>query len=133
MRIENTPPPNRNAIEAVGLYRNDNIYAYGNTIYNPSGAEIPTDIVFHETIHANRQKGNPELWWHKYLTDKEFRKEEELYAYYSQYQFLKRSRILREKELRLALEEFAQNLSIMYNLDISIPQAITALRKYRAV
>jgi hypothetical protein len=61
------------------------VFAYGDTLYNPTNAHITRDLLIHETTHAVRQGNDVEGWWNKYLNDTEFRILEELEAYANQY------------------------------------------------
>jgi hypothetical protein len=56
------------------------IFCYGQKIYNPSKVELTRPILVHEGVHAERQT-DPEAWWGRYLTDPEFRFNEELPAH----------------------------------------------------
>lgn len=62
------------------------IFAYGDTIYNPSGVGIPTPLRVHEEVHGKRQRGaGVDAWWDAYLTDPAFRFTEELKAHVAEY------------------------------------------------
>lgn len=123
-------PPNYQEIRKHFTAPKNTYYTYGNTIYNPDGNEIPEDILFHESIHSKQQQhfGVPELWWARYIIDKDFRQNQEVEAYKKQLDFIKKhtnSKIAKE-----ALEEMARNLSSnLYNLGISYQQAYTLIRK----
>jgi hypothetical protein len=82
-------PPNFQKILAVFPKANGPgvIFAYGDTIYNPSGGELPMPIVAHELVHLDQQKvaGGTEIWWDKYLVDRGFRFAEELQAHQVEY------------------------------------------------
>lgn len=62
------------------------IYAFGRTIYNPCGIQIPRSLMAHEGEHGHRQlhemnlaaDAGVELWWRTYLDDAEFRYREEV-------------------------------------------------------
>ena len=63
-------PPNYIQIKAIlGEYKGT-LYPYGDIIYNPTGKEIPEDIIIHEQVHQRQQKRfpTPEFWWMKYVT-----------------------------------------------------------------
>lgn len=60
------------------------VFTYAPTIYSPAGVKLPPDLVVHEEVHIERQT-NPAEWWDRYLTDIEFRLNEELEAYRAQY------------------------------------------------
>lgn len=69
------------------------IYAFGDTLYNPSGLPLPPAIIAHESVHGHRQLAmgprpdsttqysGPEVWWRRYLEDVQFRFDEEVYAH----------------------------------------------------
>jgi hypothetical protein len=69
------------------------IFAYGDTIYNPSGGDLPAPIIAHEAVHCYRQgemgyvpgRMNTAIWWNKYIADPTFRYEEELAAHVAEY------------------------------------------------
>lgn len=123
-------PPN---IELIKQYLNppeESIFAYGNKIYNPSKIPVYEDVVEHEKVHLKQQSEyiTPDIWYTKYLMDKDFRLEQELEAYNKQYLFLKE--IIRNKELKEALQEMAHALSHDYNLNISYNEAETKIKRY---
>ena len=62
------------------------VFTYGDTVYVPSGNPIPSDLEAHEAVHIERQS-NPAEWWARYLTDVQFRLDEELAAYRVQYAY----------------------------------------------
>ena len=66
------------------------VFAYGDTIFNPSGGEISDDLMVHESTHAGRQVdvGGPFEWWTRYMADKEFLISEEALAYGAQARFI---------------------------------------------
>lgn len=65
------------------------LYAWGDRIYNPSGVKIPPSLLAHEELHGKRQlyiktrdwEKTIRNWWEKYLTDPEFRLNEEVLAH----------------------------------------------------
>lgn len=64
-------------------------FCYGDTIFNPNGESIAPQIMAHEKVHSARQNGNPAEWWVRYLTDKQFRLDEEIPAHRAEYAFLR--------------------------------------------
>lgn len=89
------------------------IFAWGDTIFNPSGMEIGPELLAHEAIHGYRQlitealcaegKGPTpvEQWWGRYLRDESFRYEEELIAHRAEYRVLIAGEKDRNKQARL--------------------------------
>lgn len=82
-------PPNIEQIDAVFNVRGKPIiFAWGGTIYNPTGGVITPELIAHESVHGSRQVSvtrDPEEWWARYLVDPEFRLAEELPAHVAQY------------------------------------------------
>lgn len=129
MKIIHWFPPNYEEIKSALPIKKGNIYAYGNFIYNPSGGEIPEDIIVHEGVHQRQQGKEPDVWWKRYLTDHDFRRDEEVEAYRVQYSFIKKH--YPSKAHKEALNELAENLSTLYNLNITKSEAETLIRKYK--
>jgi hypothetical protein len=135
MKIKNELPPNYTEIvQALGTPSPHVIYCYGDTIYNPSGKEITPDFEIHEQVHSKQQGTAPELWWDKYLTDLQFRLNQEIEAYGEQYIFA--CKLIDEiqggaKMKKWMLKSMAEALSGKdYGGIISYSQAETAIRKY---
>lgn len=130
MRVVHEHPPIFDAIKAVMPITHDTIYAYGEALYVPSGKEVPQDILLHEEVHARQQTGiltSPDLWWQRYLIDPAFRLEQELEAYAVQFFHVKRA--YSNSAAKECLFELASNLSTMYNLNISVSEAESLIRK----
>jgi hypothetical protein len=91
MKISKEQPPNYEKILKFFDVKDENVvFAYGDTIYAPNGGDIPEHLVVHEVRHSKQQGTDPEGWWDKYLVDAEFRLEQEVQAYASQYVYIKR-------------------------------------------
>lgn len=77
-------PPNFAAIAKVfpAAHNLGTIFTYGNVIYVANGAGLPRSLIAHEVIHVKQQElyGRDE-WWDRYLTDKQWRFEQELAAH----------------------------------------------------
>lgn len=87
-KIAFTQPPNYAALVArfPAAARPGVIFTYGNTIHNPSRAQIPKHIIAHEGEHGRRQEiAGVEAWWDRYLNDAFFRLDEELRAHHVEY------------------------------------------------
>lgn len=94
MVIAKAPPPNAEAIEKVfpGVTSGERpiFFCYGRVIYNPSGADIPLQIIAHEAVHSLQQKDwGIDRWWEQYLINANFRYAEELEAHKWEYQFFR--------------------------------------------
>jgi hypothetical protein len=111
MKIVKDFPPNFADIEKTfDLEGLQPVFAYGDTLYNPGGFDIPDDLMAHEETHERQQKElGPQAWWDRYLGDREFRLMQEAEAYRNQYLFVKGkySRQVRRK----LLQDMAKNLS----------------------
>jgi len=81
----NGNPPNIEKIRAVFPLTGKEIFAWGNTIYNPGGGPIPPWLAAHEKIHMLQQGDDIEGWWDRYLVDAEWRFKQELEAHQEEY------------------------------------------------
>lgn len=93
IQIKNGYPPNYDKIkQSFDVEGKDILFAWGDTIYKPVKGDIPKHLMVHELIHCEQQKkfGGTEEWWDRYLIDSEFRLEQEVQAYASQYVYIKR-------------------------------------------
>lgn len=131
MRVVNSTPPNYAELAQLfplALERYVPLFPYGDTLYNPSGRDIPEDVMIHEEVHRRQQGEYPEVWWTRYAHDREFRLDQELEAYAAQYQWIRRS--YPYSALVDAMFEFADNLSSpLYRLDLSFGEAEALLRR----
>lgn len=112
MKIVNDFPPNIEAIrkrfEMTGFPTA--IFAYGDTLYNPSGMEIPPDLIAHEELHSKQQEiYGLQDWWTRYLEDDAFRLGQEVEAYRKQYEYAKEK--YNRDQRRWVLNEIVKNLS----------------------
>lgn len=107
------------------------VFTYGDTVYAPSGIDLSPDLEAHEQVHIGRQS-NPDEWWSKYLTDVQFRLDEELAAYRVQYGYALEhySRANR----RLLLTHISKDLSgAMYGKLITRKEAIKLITEGRKI
>jgi hypothetical protein len=113
------------------------LFAFGDTIYNPSGAVIPPPLLAHEEVHGRRQTRNAgeifratqvERWWEQYLKDPEFRYDEELYAHVAEFKAqMPYDRNLRAKLLMSTAQRL---IAPLYQYGIrSLNQAIRDLQR----
>ena len=79
-------PPNIDEISQVFPLKPGVIFAWGDTIYNPSGDKLPSWLIAHEQVHQRQQDGDPETWWARYLIDPAWRFKQELEAHRIEYQ-----------------------------------------------
>ena len=104
------------------------LFAWGDRIYNPTGIVVPKELIAHELIHGERQ-GTDEArivaWWEKYLTDSQFRFDEELPAHKAEYLAL----VKRHSNKRvLYLDYVAEKLSApLYGNMVTKKEAATAI------
>lgn len=92
MNIKQGFPPNIEKIRAVFpdiAWRA--VFTYGDTLYIQDNKEedIVPHLHIHEETHVMQQGNNPEDWWDRYLTDVEFRLQQEIEAYGRQYAYVK--------------------------------------------
>ncbi len=136
-RVENPPmkikienPPNINEIRKVfgGAVGKEVIFAWGDTIYNPSGMDIPPELMAHEKVHGDRQRGDVLGWWRRYLMEPDFRFVEELIAHKVEYQYLLECG--NRQQRRRALKTIAKRLSgPLYNRACTFKQAVKFIQE----
>ena len=121
-KIEIAEPPNFALIVAVfpEAVKPGVIFAYGDTIFNPSGVEIPPALIAHECTHLERQTGyvperlNPIIWWDRYLRDPEFRYDEELYAHVAEFEAQLEGFIDRNQRAQLLMRTARRLIAPLY-------------------
>lgn len=125
-------PPNFEIIKAAMPHANEtHVYCYGDTIFCPDGHEPKPDIIFHESIHTKQQGGNPSAWWARYLSDPNFRLDQELQAYGEQYLWLLTHVKASNSFFKWALQSMATALSgDAYGNLLSYGQAETRIKAY---
>ena len=112
MKIVNEKPPMLERIFGAGMKPDTGrvVFTYGDTIYNPSGKDVPSYLIAHESVHAIQQGDDPEGWWERYLHDAYFRLEQEAEAYAAQFAFICDS--VKDRNRRnLVLIDIASSLS----------------------
>ena len=121
------PPPNFEAVRArFPLANRRGVYfCFGDTVYVPwpSGRELDAGNLVHEGVHSERQGADPFGWWDRYLTDREFRLEEERLAYRAELLFRGQppcSRPLRRQWVKRISHMLA---SPLYDLGITVARA----------
>lgn len=88
MKIVKAFPPNYRAINDVFNVRGRAVmFAYGGTIFNPSGISISPALQAHEAVHGERQGRDPAGWWVRYIADPRFRLDEEVPAHQAEYRW----------------------------------------------
>lgn len=125
MEIKVAYPPNWLEIQTLNP-PSDAVFCFGSDIYNPSDGNIPEDVIFHESVHSERQGINPRIWWDKYIHDPNSRLEEEVFAYGGQFAFIKRHYPTHSH--KGALFDLSNNLCSIYGLQLSYAQASNLIR-----
>jgi hypothetical protein len=130
--IINERPPNFEQVHAA-FPRADQpgvLFAYYPNIHNPSGIVVPPALVAHEEVHLHRQRdAGPTKWWDQYLTDSEFRYNEELLAHAAEFRHQKHSD--RNASARLLLSTALRLVAPLYKYQPprSLAQAIKDLKR----
>lgn len=110
MKISKQQPPNYEKILSFFDVGDKNVvFAYGDTIYSPNGGDIAEHLIVHESVHSKQQGTDPVGWWDRYLIDPEFRIEQEVQAYASQYVYVKR--LYKTSVSDIFLDDIARDLS----------------------
>lgn len=131
MKVEVATPPLFDKI--VAAFPNASqpgvIFAFGDTIYNPSNIIISPPLLAHEEAHGARQL-KPEEWWDKYIVDPDFRYNEELYAHGAEFKALMKMVHDRNQRAKLMIVTAQRLLAPLYNYGVpkSLNIAIRDLR-----
>ena len=92
MRILNERPPDwiwDACRKQFGDVVHQAVFTYGEALFNPGKADIPTHLMKHEETHTRQQLAmGADDWWKKYLADPEFRLDQEAEAYGNQYKYI---------------------------------------------
>lgn len=128
--IKGKPPVYDKIIQAGLKPRHNTVFTYGEDLYIQDIDENLIDdlLLSHEEVHTRQQGDDVEGWWDKYLSDKQFRYEQELEAYGIQYKALIDSGA-KDRAKKWFLYMFASDLaSPMYGELISINEAESKIR-----
>jgi len=109
MNIVQAWPPNIDAIRFRFKLNGSEIFAYGDTIYNPTGVPLPPSLLAHEEVHQRQQGDDPAGWWERYLIDAKWRFAQELEAHQVEYSVLCTN--ADRKRRRFYLAQLARRLS----------------------
>lgn len=113
MNIVKSRPPNfADIVKVFPIARKPTvIFAYAPNIYNPAGQVLHPSLLAHESVHIKRQAAvGVTQWWERYLSDKQFRFDEELLAHRAEFKSLEcESRTYRQREV--ALKTVAKKLA----------------------
>ena len=87
MKVVTLFPPNYRRInDAFNVRGKPVLFAYGDTIYNPSRMKIPPQLLVHEAVHGRQQESmGTEKWWDSYIRDPGFRLVQEIEAHRAEY------------------------------------------------
>lgn len=124
-------PPNYDKIKAVfpDLEASLPLFCYNGSIYNPFKVKVYPDLHVHERVHVLQQGDNTEGWYDKYLSDLQFRLDQEIEAYGVQYKFL--SGTLPSKILKQALHGISTSLAgPLYGNLLTYNQAESKVRHF---
>lgn len=86
------------------------IFAWGDTIFNPSATDIGRALMAHEAVHGQRQGADVRGWWRKYLADPQFRLDEEVPAHVAELRVI-RSTLTTRHARKDALRAIAARLA----------------------
>lgn len=129
MRIVTRWPPNIDEVKKEFPITGREIFAYGDTIYNPCGEKLPIWLVEHEECHQAQQAGDPEDWWKTYLRDRDFRFNQELEAHRVEFACFCRNRKDRNEQSKYLFYIARRLSSKMYGKLVSQREAISLIRK----
>ena len=134
IKIKIEKPPIYEAVcNAFKLNLSDKIFTYGDTIYNPSGQELPDHIIEHEKVHMKQQNYNDKdaaLWWGRFLRELAFRIDQEARAYAKQYLFICKSVKDRNQRAKIIVDLASVLSGPLYQNSIGQFEAVKEIKKY---
>lgn len=128
MKVSNTYPPIYTRAAAAFPLSGSEIFAYGDTIYNPGGFQIPPWLIAHEEVHQEQQQGAPAMWWDKYLVDEQFRFDMEFDAHLVEYKTYCKYNADRNKRARYRQTVARKLAAPLYGSLISVNDALRRLK-----
>jgi hypothetical protein len=128
MKLVNDFPPNMEELKKTFLLSGREIFAYGDTVYNPGGFDIPAWLMAHEEVHQKQQGDNVEGWWARYLIDVEFRYQMELEAHQREYESYCYHNKDRNAQTRYRSHVAKKLAAPLYGSMVSVSEAKRALR-----
>ncbi len=124
------PPIYEEAIKVFGesvKMEKGTVFTYGDTCHTGSGS-LPNWLEPHEMVHVKQQGSDPAGWWKRFFADKQFRMEQELEAYRTQWLWVKKN-IASPAERMTFLRKFAYDLSsARYGSICTFWKALEAIR-----
>lgn len=128
MRVVNDFPPNIEEVREQFPLTGNELFAWGDIIYNPGGGRIPQQLIDHEKVHQLQQGDDVEGWWEKYLIDIEFRFKQELEAHKEEYRSFCRVTKDRNKQARYLIVIARRLASPMYGKMIKPLEAVRRIK-----
>ena len=119
-------PPNIEEIRDTFELSGNEIFAWDGTIYSPS-KNLPAWLVEHERVHFEQQDGNPVGWWKKYLSNTQFRIEQEIPAHKEEYRVFCLFEKDKNKHIKKKVELARRLSSKMYGNMITMKEAMRSL------
>lgn len=120
-------PPNIEQIRETFELSGNEIFAWDNIIYAPSKS-LPAWLVQHEIVHFRQQNGDPESWWERYLTDTQFRIDQEIPAHKEEYRVFCLFEKDKNKHIKKKIELARRLSSKMYGNMMTMSQAMEVLQ-----
>ena len=131
MQIKVDWPPNIKQIEQVFPIKKGVIFTWGQCIYNPDDIVIGRPLMAHESVHMVQQNSQPQIWWDRYLVDKDFRFKQELEAHQSEYREFCRLSRGREKRVKFLFLIAVRLQSPLYGSMCTIAEARKSIKAYK--
>lgn len=130
-QIIKTVPPNFDEIVAAlpnVMGKRGIIFAYAPNIYNPDSVELVPFLMAHEECHIHQQGNDPGEWWHRYLSDADFRFEQEFEAHIVEAR-VRMKDANRATRQRVILETVARLRNPIYGVKVNKNQLISMVKK----
>lgn len=132
MKIVFAYPPNIDDIrKEFNIEGKAVVFTYGDTLYNPTKADISFDLMAHEQVHEKQHlnyNGGAEAWWKEYLINKDFRLSQEVEAYRKQWSVFC-TKVTDRNDRRRFIKLIAGDLSsAIYGNVVTLNEAINLIK-----
>ena len=128
MKIVIGYPPNIKAVRKVFPLTGGEIFAWGDTIYNPGGGALTPWLIEHEEVHQKQQGDDIDGWWARYLIDPAWRLEQEMEAHQVEYRSYCSHHKDRNQQMRYAAMIARRLSSPMYGKIVTYREALRRVR-----
>lgn len=132
MKVIEGFPPNIAAIEERfgKIVRNEGtVFAFAPNVYVVGRGRLHPAIRAHERVHFKQQGKDPEGWWKRYLSDDQFRYDQELAAHRAEWHHV-RANVRDRNDRATTLRQIGGRLSSpLYGSMVDLDEAVRVIKR----